>query len=93
MVGILHNSRAKFEFEFPFIEGNSDTDTFRWLYYNTGQQLFSWHPPNGYPDVGAAWISSSPRDATYQPASCSRMPESRAAGVPSNRVEQASSKA
>jgi len=47
--------------DFPFIEGDPDTDTFRWLYYNTGQQLFAWHPPNGYPDVGPAWMSSSPR--------------------------------
>ncbi|MGB5658053.1 MAG: DUF1800 domain-containing protein, partial [Thermoanaerobaculia bacterium] len=47
--------------DFPFIEGNGDTDTFEWLYYNTGQYLFGWHPPNGYPDFKEAWISSGPR--------------------------------
>ncbi len=54
------------EADFPFVEGDPDTDTFRWLYYNTGQQLFAWHPPNGYPDVGAAWFSSSPRVMTWR---------------------------
>lgn len=24
-----------------------------------GQPVFGWHPPNGYPDVGAAWMSAS----------------------------------
>jgi hypothetical protein len=47
--------------DFPFIEGNSNTETFEWLYYNTGQYLFSWHPPNGYPDMAEAWVSTSPR--------------------------------
>ena len=47
--------------DFPFIEGDSDTETFEWLYYNTGQYLFGWHPPNGYPDFKDAWISSGPR--------------------------------
>ncbi|NHZ72918.1 MAG: DUF1800 family protein, partial [Nitrospirae bacterium] len=32
--------------DFPFVEGDSDTETFEWLYYNTGQYLFGWHPPN-----------------------------------------------
>ncbi len=52
--------------DFPFVQDDPDTETFRWLYYNTGQQLFSWHPPNGYPDVGAAWISSSPRVMSWR---------------------------
>ena len=24
----------------------------------TGQPLFQWHPPNGYPDVAGAWLST-----------------------------------
>ncbi len=34
---------------------------FYWVYYQTGQPLFSWHPPNGYPDFKAAWNTTSPR--------------------------------
>jgi uncharacterized protein (DUF1800 family) len=37
-----------------------DDGTFRWLYYNTGQELFGWHPPNGYPDFKDAWSSTMP---------------------------------
>lgn len=34
--------------------------SFRWMYYNTGQELFGWHPPNGYPDFRTAWSSTMP---------------------------------
>ncbi len=51
---------------FPFAEYDGDTDTFEWLYYNTGQRLFGWHPPNGYPDVGEAWVSSGPKVMTWR---------------------------
>lgn len=29
-----------------------------WMSAAVGQQPFAWAPPNGYPDVGAAWRSS-----------------------------------
>ena len=47
--------------DIPFEIGDPDTDSFRWMYQFTGQGLFSWHPPNGYPDFKAAWNSSAPR--------------------------------
>ncbi len=52
--------------DFPFVIDDEDTDTFRWLYYNTGQNLFSWHPPNGYPDSAEAWVTSSPRVMSWR---------------------------
>jgi uncharacterized protein (DUF1800 family) len=33
---------------------------FRWMYYNTGQELFSWNPPNGYPDFKEPWSGTMP---------------------------------
>ncbi len=51
---------------FLFSEFDDDTGTFEWLYYNTGQRLFGWHPPNGYPDVGEAWVSSGPRVMSWR---------------------------
>ncbi|MDX1502779.1 MAG: DUF1800 domain-containing protein [Thermoanaerobaculia bacterium] len=47
--------------DFPFVDGDPDTDTFDWLYYNTGQDLFSWRAPNGYPDAKEDWVSTGPR--------------------------------
>jgi len=35
-----------------------ETGSFDWLYYNTGQELFGWPAPIGYPDASAAWLSS-----------------------------------
>jgi uncharacterized protein (DUF1800 family) len=34
------------------------TGNFGWMLENTGQRPLSWQPPNGYPDVAAAWRSS-----------------------------------
>lgn len=47
--------------DLPFVYREGATDYFLWMYYSTGQPLFSWHPPNGYPDLKAAWSSTSPR--------------------------------
>jgi len=52
--------------DFPFIEGDSDSETFDWLFYNTGHYPFAWHPPNGYPDVSEAWVSSGPRVLSWR---------------------------
>ena len=48
-------------FDLPFKIDDNATDSFRWNYYNTGQPLFGWHPPNGYPDIKFAWNTTSPR--------------------------------
>lgn len=48
-------------FDLPFRANDDATNWFHWTYYNTGQPLFGWHPPNGYPDIKFAWNSSSPR--------------------------------
>jgi hypothetical protein len=47
--------------DLPFLLRDGITDWFSWVYYQTGQPLFSWHPPNGYPDIKAAWNTTSPR--------------------------------
>ena len=47
--------------DLPFVLRNEATDYFLYAYYITGQPLFSWHPPNGYPDVKVAWNTTSPR--------------------------------
>ncbi|MCS6803108.1 MAG: DUF1800 domain-containing protein [Chloroflexota bacterium] len=35
------------------------TDSFDWNYGLTGQRLFEWGPPDGYPDTREAWTSSA----------------------------------
>jgi len=45
---------------------NDSTDTFFWLYGNTGQQLFERRSPDGYPDRRAAWSSPNPRVACWR---------------------------
>lgn len=47
--------------DLPFTLEDSATDWFEWMYGQSGQPLFGWHPPNGYPDFRAAWKSTSPR--------------------------------
>ncbi len=36
------------------------SSSFRWYYGNMGQRLFSWHPPDGYPDLKEDWSSTMP---------------------------------
>lgn len=48
-------------FDLPFKIDDNATDWFRWSYYQTGQPLFGWHAPNGYPDIKFAWNTTSPR--------------------------------
>jgi uncharacterized protein (DUF1800 family) len=48
-------------FDLPFKINDDATNWFRWSYYQTGQPLFGWHPPNGYPDIKFAWNTTSPR--------------------------------
>ena len=47
--------------DLPFTLDDWATDWFGWVYYQTGHPLFGWHPPNGFPDVKAAWNTTSPR--------------------------------
>ncbi len=47
--------------DLPFTLGDDATNYFLYAFYMTGQPLFSWHPPNGYPDVKVAWNTTSPR--------------------------------
>ena len=35
-------------------------NSFRWMYGNMGQELFSWSPPNGYPDFKEPWSGTMP---------------------------------
>ncbi len=37
-----------------------DNGNFRWVYSQTGQELFSWQPPNGYPDFKEPWSGTMP---------------------------------
>ncbi|MEM9557635.1 MAG: DUF1800 domain-containing protein [Acidobacteriota bacterium] len=61
-VGMLRATRG----DLPFERFDPATDWFRWMYYQTGQPRFEWHPPNGYPDVKMAWTSTSPRVMTWR---------------------------
>jgi uncharacterized protein (DUF1800 family) len=51
VVSILRASMADFD---------PADNSFGWLYLNMGQELFGWHPPNGYPDFKEAWSSTMP---------------------------------
>ncbi len=54
---------------FPFTAFAADQDavnSFHWFFEAGGQALFSWHPPNGYPDVRGAWQSANPRVALWR---------------------------
>ena len=57
-------------FDLPFVLGNDNAANlsgwFLWEYYQTGQPLFGWHPPNGYPDSKFAWNTTSPRVMTWR---------------------------
>lgn len=48
-------------FNLTFRMDHSATGNFFGFYNDTGQQLFGWGPPDGYPDFQEAWMSSAPR--------------------------------
>ncbi len=54
--------KRPFEFAMSAIRAtNTDfayDDNFRWRFETLGQPLFSWRPPNGYPDTKEAWNST-----------------------------------
>ena len=52
--------------DLPFQIDDEVTDSFLWEYRATGQPLFSWHPPDGYPDMSSAWNTTSPRVMSWR---------------------------
>ncbi|MEM7482696.1 MAG: DUF1800 domain-containing protein [Acidobacteriota bacterium] len=52
--------------DIPFLRGDDATNWFYWEYYQTGQPLFGWHPPNGYPDFKSAWNTTAPRVMSWR---------------------------
>ncbi|MCP4662289.1 MAG: DUF1800 domain-containing protein [bacterium] len=52
--------------DLPFRIGDPATEWFLWMVYQTGQALFSWRPPDGYPDRKEAWTSTSPRVMSWR---------------------------
>ncbi|MCG8460392.1 MAG: DUF1800 domain-containing protein, partial [Holophagales bacterium] len=42
------------------------TGWFHWEYWQTGQPLFAWSTPDGYPDTKIAWNTTSPRVMTWR---------------------------
>lgn len=43
----------------PAAGGADSFGSIYWTLWNLGQAPLAWHPPNGYPDVAAAWLSTS----------------------------------
>lgn len=57
------------EGNFPFTMHAADeaaVNAFHWLYEAGGHPMFAWAPPNGFPDLRAAWASSNPRVAVWR---------------------------
>lgn len=52
--------------DFTLKMDDSDTSSFLNRYDDTGQELFNWPAPNGYPDVRDAWQSMTPRVMTWR---------------------------
>ncbi len=52
--------------DFTLRMNDSDTRSFLWRYDDTGQELFNWPAPNGYPDVRGAWESMTPRVGAWR---------------------------
>jgi uncharacterized protein (DUF1800 family) len=42
------------------------TASLHWIYEAAGQVVFGWHPPNGHPDLRAAWQCATPRVALWR---------------------------
>ncbi|HFC12146.1 MAG TPA: DUF1800 family protein, partial [Anaerolineae bacterium] len=45
--------------DFPFDPITSDTNSFMYRYTETGQELFEWPAPNGYPDAAGYWLNTT----------------------------------
>ncbi len=62
LAGVLRASGA----ELGFALDDGSTDSFLWLYERTGHALFSWRPPNGYPDLAEDWLGTGTLVATWR---------------------------
>ena len=58
-------------------------DSFFWTYEPTGQPLFAWSPPNGYPDDKETWSSTMPMLQRWR--FCNSMIEWRYGGEGANK--------
>ena len=52
--------------DFTLAREDSDTDSFLFRFDDTGQDLFRWPAPNGYPDVREAWMRMTPRVMSWR---------------------------
>ncbi|MEM7355409.1 MAG: DUF1800 domain-containing protein [Acidobacteriota bacterium] len=52
--------------DFTLKMNDSDTSSFLNRYDDTGQELFTWPAPNGFPDVRGAWQSMTPRVMSWR---------------------------
>ena len=52
--------------DFTLKMDDSDTNAFLNRYDDTGQELFTWPAPNGFPDVRGAWQSMTPRVMSWR---------------------------
>ena len=52
--------------DFTLRMNDSDTSAFLGRYDDTGQELFTWPAPNGFPDVRGAWQSMTPRVMSWR---------------------------
>lgn len=53
-------------FNYHFNPTDSETNTHRWIFSESGGYPFSWTSPNGYPDVKAHWLGSSSQMMTWR---------------------------
>jgi len=51
---------------FHFAYDANDTDSFFYRYDDTGQPIYRWPAPDGYPDTRDKWQSASPRVMTWR---------------------------
>jgi len=52
--------------DFTLKTDDGDTNSFLWRFDDTGQELFSWPAPNGFPDVREAWMRMTPRVMSWR---------------------------
>jgi len=59
-------SMRQMGFTYDFDPTNEHSSWMFWEFRNTGQNLFHWTSPNGYPDTKAAWLSASSIMSTWR---------------------------
>ena len=62
IIGAIRTSSTFFQ----FYDGADDLSSLFWRYENTGQPLFSWPAPDGYPDERSKWESSTPKVMSWR---------------------------